>query len=73
MPLHSTDSLRRQSVCPIFLGTQISERPYRQCKKLVCVGLQAVQPDPEEADHAEGAGQRPHLCGHRRQTAGTRQ
>ncbi|CAF97038.1 unnamed protein product, partial [Tetraodon nigroviridis] len=29
---------------------------------------EALQPDPEEADHAEGAGQRPHLGGHRRQT-----
>lgn len=33
--------------------------------------LQALQPDPEEADHAEGAGQRSHFGGHRRQAAGT--
>lgn len=32
--------------------------------------LQAVQPDPKEADHAEGAGQRSDLGGHRRQTPG---
>lgn len=35
--------------------------------------LQALQPDPEEADHAEGAGQGPHFSGDRCQTAGTRQ
>lgn len=33
--------------------------------------LQAVQPDPKEAHHAEGAGQGPHLCGHRSQAPGT--
>lgn len=32
--------------------------------------FQALQPDPEETDHAEGAGQGPHLSCHRCQTAG---
>lgn len=30
-----------------------------------CGCSQAIQPDPEEVDHAEGAGQRPDFCGHR--------
>lgn len=51
-----------------LLGHVMSSNPASS----FCVCLQAFQPDSEEADHAEGAGQRPHLGGHRRQTAGTR-
>lgn len=57
-------------VCEVHgLGAQ-SHLAVHKLQHFLSVSLQAVQPDPEEADHAEGAGQRSDLGGHRRQTPG---